>query len=114
MKSADGYIRVSRVAGRSGESFISPGEQRSTIEEWAKRNRVEIVEWHEDLDQSGGTLDRPGFRTALKRCRAGLTGGIVGAKLDRLTRSVVGLGTLLTDAREHGFNVVALDLGRAR
>jgi hypothetical protein len=38
-------------------------------------------------------------------------GGIVAAKLDRLTRSVVGLGTLLTDAREHGYNVVALDLG---
>lgn len=111
MNTADGYVRVSRVAGRNGESFISPGEQRAAIEEWAKRSKVTIVEWHEDLDQSGGTLDRPGFQAALERCRAGLTGGIVGAKLDRLTRSVVGLGTLLGDAREHGYNVVALDLG---
>src|SRR5262245_44968311 len=100
MKTADAYIRVSRVAGRSGESFISPGEQRSAIDEWAKRNHVQILEYHEDLDQSGGTLNRPGFQEALKRCRAGLTGGIVGAKLDRLTRSVAGLGSLLEDARE--------------
>jgi site-specific DNA recombinase len=107
----DGYIRVSRVAGRTGESFISPGEQRAAIEEWAKRTGAEIAEWHQDLDQSGGTLNRPGFQAALGRCRAGLTGGIVATKLDRLTRSVVGLGTLLADAKEHGYNVVALDLG---
>jgi DNA invertase Pin-like site-specific DNA recombinase len=111
MATADGYIRVSKVAGRSGESFISPAEQRAAIEEWARRTGTAIEEWHEDLDYSGGTLDRPGFQTALERCRAGLTGGVVAAKLDRLTRSVVGLGTLLGDAREHGYNVVALDLG---
>ncbi len=111
MKTADGYVRVSRVAGRSGESFISPSEQRAAIEAWAKGTGTEIVEWHEDLDYSGGTLDRPGFQAALDRCRAGLTGGVVAAKLDRLTRSVVGLGTLLGEAREHGYNVVALDLG---
>jgi DNA invertase Pin-like site-specific DNA recombinase len=111
VNTADGYIRVSRVAGRSGESFISPGEQRAAIEDWARRSHVEILEWHEDLDQSGGTLDRPGFKAGLERCRAGFTGGIVAAKLDRLTRSVVGLGTLLADASEHGFNVVAIDLG---
>jgi site-specific DNA recombinase len=107
----DAYVRVSRVAGRGGESFISPAEQRGTIEEWARRTGTEIGAWHEDLDYSGGTLNRPGFQAALERCRSGATGGIVAAKLDRLTRSVVGLGTLLAEAREHGFNVVALDLG---
>jgi site-specific DNA recombinase len=111
MRTADGYVRVSRVAGRTGESFISPDEQRAAITAWAKSNKTKIVEWHEDLDQSGGTLDRPAFNAALERCRAGLTGGIVAAKLDRLTRSVVGLASLLDDAAEHGYNVVALDLG---
>jgi len=110
MKTADGYIRVSRVAGRSGESFISPDEQRSAIEAWARSTKTTIVEWHVDLDQSGGTLDRPKFQHALERCRTGLTGGIVAAKLDRLTRSVSGLAKLLDDANEHGYNVVALDL----
>lgn len=111
MRTVDAYVRVSRVGGRSGESFISPDEQRATIDRWASSARVTIAEWHEDLDQSGGTLDRPGFNAALGRCRAGLTGGIVAAKLDRLTRSVVGLGALLEDAETHGFNLVALDLG---
>lgn len=111
MKTADGYIRVSRVGGRSGENFISPDEQRAAIEAWAKSTKTTILDWHQDLDQSGGTLDRPAFNVALERCRAGVTGGIVAAKLDRLTRSVVGLASLLDDAGEHGFNVVALDLG---
>jgi hypothetical protein len=62
MKTADGYIRVSRVGGRSGESFISPAEQRSAIEDWARRTRTEIVDWHEDLDYSGGRSTAPAFR----------------------------------------------------
>src|SRR5690242_3574271 len=113
MKTADGYLRVSRVGKRKdkGASFISPAEQRAAIESWAKANKTTIVDWHEDLDQSGGTLNRPGFNAALKRCRSGLTGGIVAAKLDRLTRSVSGLAALLDDAQEHGFNLVALDIG---
>lgn len=111
MRTADGYIRVSKVQGRSGESFISPDEQRAAIEAWAKSTKTKIIDWYTDLDQSGGTLDRPAFNAALERCRTGQTGGIVAAKLDRLTRSVVGLASLLDDAAEHGYNVVALDLG---
>ena len=34
-KTADGYIRVSRVAGREGDSFISPDIQRKKISAWA-------------------------------------------------------------------------------
>jgi hypothetical protein len=32
----DGYIRVSKVAGREGDSYISPKVQREKIEGWAK------------------------------------------------------------------------------
>jgi DNA invertase Pin-like site-specific DNA recombinase len=113
MKTLDGYIRVSHVGkrDRDGDGFYTVKDQRKAIEAWAKANGSKIVAWHEDLDQSGGTLNRPGFSAALERARAGLTGGIVSAKLDRLSRSVVGLGTLLEDAQEHGFNVVAVDFG---
>src|SRR5438876_269650 len=97
MKTADGYVRVSRVAGRSGESFISPDEQRLAIKAWAKSTKTKILEWHEDLDQSGGTLERPGFSAALERCRAGLTGGIVAAKLARRTRSVARAGRYVNE-----------------
>lgn len=84
----DGYVRVSRVGGRSGESFISPHVQREQIEAWAKSRGHEVIAWHEDLDQSGGTIDRPGFQAALARIEAGQTGGVIVAKLDRFARSV--------------------------
>lgn len=84
----DGYIRVSRIAGRSGDSFISPKIQRERIEGIAAAGGHKIVKWHEDLDQSGATDDRPGFQLALQRIDQGKTDGIVVAKLDRFSRSV--------------------------
>ena len=86
---ADGYVRVSRVAGREGESFISPELQRKKIEAWAELHDVEIVRWWEELDQSGKKRDRPFFQEALARCERGETGGIVVARLDRFARSAI-------------------------
>jgi DNA invertase Pin-like site-specific DNA recombinase len=108
----DGYIRVSRVSGREGDSFISPDEQRRKIESWAQLRDVEIVAWHEDFDQSGNKRSRPGLDLTLERIEAGETDGIAVAKLDRLSR----LGT--ADALklvEHivtvGGSFAAIDLG---
>jgi site-specific DNA recombinase len=86
---ADGYIRVSRRAGREGESFISPEVQRKKIFDWAKLHDVEIVQWWEEIDQSGAKLERPMFQEALARCERGESGGIIVAKLDRFARSAV-------------------------
>jgi len=82
----DGYVRVSRVGGREGDSFISPDGQRERIEGWAKLRGVTIAEWHEDLDQSGGNRERPGLAALLARIEAGETDGVAVAKLDRLSR----------------------------
>ena len=49
-RTADGYIRVSRRAGREGESFISPELQRKKIADWAKLHEVEILNWWEEID----------------------------------------------------------------
>ena len=84
----DGYIRVSRIAGRSGDSFISPKIQRERIEGIAAAGGHKIVKWHEDLDRSGASDDRPGFQLALERIESGQSDGIVVAKLDRFSRSV--------------------------
>jgi DNA invertase Pin-like site-specific DNA recombinase len=86
---ADGYIRVSRRAGREGENFISPDVQRKKITEWAKLHGVEIVRWWEEIDHSGAKLERPMFQDALARSERGETGGIVVARLDRFARSAV-------------------------
>lgn len=73
----DGYLRVSRVGGRSGDSFISPILQRKQIARWAEAQGHEGVAWHDDLDQSGGTIRRPGFQAMLARIEAGETDGVV-------------------------------------
>jgi DNA invertase Pin-like site-specific DNA recombinase len=107
----DGYIRISRVGGREGESFISPKLQREQIETYAKLRGFTIDAWHEDRDVSGGTLERPGLERALARCQSGETGGIVAAKLDRLARSLVGLSQLVRRAKEESWTLVAVDHG---
>jgi DNA invertase Pin-like site-specific DNA recombinase len=86
-----GYVRVSRVNGRDGDSFISPEIQRERIEAVAKANGITIVDWFEDYDRSGATNDRPGFQTMLDRieqCGATL---VVVARLSRFARSVAGM-----------------------
>lgn len=96
----DGYIRVSQVRDRGGESFISPDVQRERIEAWAAHRGAQVAEWHVDLDQSGARDDRPGLLAAVERVEAGLTEGIVVAKLDRFARSLT--GALEAIQRVHG------------
>jgi site-specific DNA recombinase len=108
-QTADGYIRVSRRAGREGESFISPELQRKKIEEWAKLHEVEILAWWEELDQSGAKLERPLFQQALARCEAGETGGIVVAKLDRFARSAVDALGAIRRLNDAGARLVSVE-----
>jgi DNA invertase Pin-like site-specific DNA recombinase len=105
----DGYVRVSRVAGREGESFISPDVQRQKIAGWAELHDVEIVRWWEELDQSGRRRDRPMFQQALGRCEAGETGGIVVARLDRFARSAVDALEAIKRLNEAGARLVSVE-----
>jgi DNA invertase Pin-like site-specific DNA recombinase len=84
----DGYVRVSRVAGREGDSYISPTVQREAIQRWATYHEVDIVAWHVDEDQSGTTQKRPGLREAMRRVEARETDGIACARIDRFARNV--------------------------
>lgn len=84
----DGYVRVSRRMGREGPGYISPSVQREAIERWAAYRGIEIVEWHVDEDESGGTQDRPGIRAAIERVANGETGGVACWKLNRFARNV--------------------------
>jgi site-specific DNA recombinase len=96
----DGYIRVSRVGGRSGDAFISPGEQKERVRAWAKSQGHSIAKWHEDLDQPGSKANRPGLNAAMKRIEEGKTGGLVVARLDRFGRSVQDSANLLARIRD--------------
>src|SRR3954470_24858143 len=84
----DGYIRVSQVAGRSGESFISPSLQREQIEGWVSGRGYVMGEVLEELDESGARADRPLLEEAVARVERGESQGIVVAKIDRFGRSL--------------------------
>lgn len=84
----DGYVRVSQVRGREGDSFISPASQEDRIRGWARLHGFEVAEVHVELDQSGAKANRPKLLEALARVESGDTGGIVVARLDRFGRSL--------------------------
>ena len=44
----DIYVRVSRVGGREGESFIAPDEQRALREKWLKKGSKLVTKLEKD------------------------------------------------------------------
>jgi site-specific DNA recombinase len=108
-RTADAYVRVSRRGGREGESFISPQVQRKKIADWAALHDVEVVQWWEEIDQSGAKLERPMFQEALARCERGETGGIVVARLDRFARSAVDALGSIRRLNEAGARLVSVE-----
>ncbi len=111
MATYDGYIRVSRVGGREGDSFISPDVQRDRIAQWAQMRDVTIGAWHTDLDMSGARSDRPGLLAALERIERRESQGVVVAKLDRLARSLPVAFDAITRIEDAGGQLVAVDDG---
>ena len=90
-----GYTRVS--TDEQADKGLSLAAQRAKVEAYCKLYDLELVAMIEDAGQSGKTLKRDGLQRALTMLRKGKAGGIVIAKLDRLTRSVVDGGTLIAD-----------------
>src|SRR5881227_1597799 len=89
-KPLDIYVRVSDVKGREGDSFISPKEQADRCRSAAAARGLQIGEVFEELNVSGGKMDRPALNEALERIREGTSGGIIVARIDRFGRTVVG------------------------
>ena len=106
---AVGYIRVS--TGEQAVSGLGLEAQEAAIRAECERRKWQLVAIERDEGISGKTLDRPGFEAARRRVEDGEATVLVAAKLDRLSRSVVGLGNLLEWAKEAGADLVALDLG---
>jgi DNA invertase Pin-like site-specific DNA recombinase len=108
-KPCDIYLRVSRVGGRSGDSFISPEVQRASCEGIAQARGIEVGRVFTDLDQSGGKMDRPALNEALARINAGVSGGIIVARLDRFARTLTGALDTLEEIDAAGGVVIAAD-----
>src|SRR5437016_2246443 len=86
----DVYIRVSRVGAREGDGFISPELQEERCRALAKARGLEVGLVLTDLDQSGGKMSRPKLDEAIERIRAGVSGGVLVARIDRFSRTLAG------------------------
>lgn len=106
-----GYTRVSRVAGREGDSFISVDVQRERIQQHAAAQGHVIVDWQSDLDQTGARMDRPAFEAAVVAVERGEAEGIAVARLDRFARSVAGAAKTLERLEAAGGVLLSNDLG---
>ena len=88
-----GYVRVSTEdQARDG---VSVDAQRAKIEGYAKLYDLELVRIVVDAGESAKSLDRPGLQKVLTSLRKGESEGLLIAKLDRLSRSVVDWNVLI-------------------
>jgi site-specific DNA recombinase len=88
-----GYVRVStEEQSRDG---VSLDAQREKVQGYARLYDLDLVGVITDAGVSAKTLDRPGLSEVLELLRLGEVDGVVIAKLDRLTRSVMDLGILI-------------------
>ncbi|GAA1936610.1 hypothetical protein GCM10009775_30650 [Microbacterium aoyamense] len=107
-----GYLRVSTTEQAS--SGLGLDAQRDAIQRYASAHGWDII-WYEDAGISAKSLDRPQLQAALDRLDVSPkkrdVGGLIVAKLDRLSRSVADFARVLELARARGWALVAIDLG---
>ncbi|WP_104192906.1 recombinase family protein [Cryobacterium sp. Y82] len=112
MTTVIGYLRVSTE--EQAHSGLGLEAQRDTITRYADAHGWEVI-WYMDEGLSAKSLDRPQLQAALARLhvipKRRDVDGIVVAKLDRLSRSVVDFAGVLDLARTRKWALVAIDLG---
>lgn len=90
-----GYVRVSTE--EQATSGVSLAAQTAKVRAYAELYDLELVAVIEDAGQSAKTLARPGMQDALEQLRTGQVQGLLVAKLDRLTRSVADMASLIRE-----------------
>lgn len=103
MTKAVSYIRVS--VQNDNSSIHSVQTQTSIIENYAKKNGIEIVDRYQDINQSGGKLDRFGLVKAIEYAKKNNCSIIV-KDLSRLSRSAHDCLRMLSEV-----NVIDCTLG---
>lgn len=104
------YIRVS--TDEQAASGAGLDAQRAAIKSEAARRGWTIVGWHADEGISGGKgiEHRPGLAAAVAAVELGDAAGLLAAKLDRISRSVLDTAKLMERARRCGWELVTCDL----
>jgi DNA invertase Pin-like site-specific DNA recombinase len=102
-----GYCRLSKSEDGHGIDV-----QRRAIEEHCERHGLELLRIEQDDGVSGrSTSKRPGLAAALDVCRSGECDGVVAAKLDRVTRSLLDFARIVEDAQRHSYSLIIIDQG---
>lgn len=101
-----GYTRVSTDEQVNGYGLDA---QRDTIDDQATR-RGWTVEHFADEGVSGKSIG-PKLQEVLQLLASGQGDGLVVAKLDRLSRSIVNASNIIEAAQRQGWSLVILDLG---
>ena len=94
-KTAIGYVRVSTQEQVS--EGVSLDAQRDRLKGYCKLNGIKLIDIKADEGVSGGTLERPGLQAALAMLRRGTANTLIVVKLDRLSRSLRDVCTLVED-----------------
>jgi DNA invertase Pin-like site-specific DNA recombinase len=101
-----GYASVPAEGGADGLD-----EQKRTIERDADRLGFELVEVVREREpKTGGALDRAGLSYVIERIAAGEATCIVVSALDKLSRSVSELGTIVQWLERNDVRLVAVDI----
>jgi DNA invertase Pin-like site-specific DNA recombinase len=101
------YLRVSTHEQAQGGAGLEA--QRAAILAEAERRGWSEVRVIEDAGFSGKDTRRPGLRLALEVLERGEAAGLVVAKMDRLSRSLLDFTTIMATAQRQGWALVALD-----
>ncbi|MBA3430829.1 MAG: recombinase family protein [Actinobacteria bacterium] len=106
-----GYVRVSTE--EQSESGLGLEAQRTSIRGECHRRGWHLEHLFEDKAASGKAVTgRTGLSAALAAVETGgVADGLVVAKLDRLSRSLLDFAQLMERARAKGWALIALDLG---
>ena len=104
------YVRVStEEQKRSGAGLAA---QRRQIQNACRERGWELLRIEADEAASGkSTKNRPALARVLEALEAGEVGGLIVAKLDRLSRSVRDFCEILDRSQRQGWTLVCLDLG---
>ncbi|RZL78266.1 MAG: recombinase RecB [Rhodococcus sp. (in: high G+C Gram-positive bacteria)] len=102
-----GYVRVS--TDEQARSGLGLAAQEAALVAEAERRGWELTILRDE--GASGKQVNPGLRNALEQLASGLADGLVVAKMDRVSRSLLHAVEILDTAKAQGWALVVLDLG---
>ena len=104
-RQAIGYVRVSTE--QQADSGLSIAAQRVKLEALAVLNDFQLIDVVVDAGASAKSLDRPGWQRVMGAVHGRQVGAVLIAKLDRCTRSVADLASLIDTFSRRGVALIS-------